>query len=121
MTDVWYLPICDRRLGFYHQHLSPRRQSLEPCRQHFAPCRRHLQLACPHFARHPRRLVPSRRHPLLSSRHCERSSTAPQMPSEPLLVSTCPTFVDCPRCPCFRSTSSGTFLNRLPVNQGKPE
>src|SRR5712691_10451069 len=103
MTNGWYRPICYRQLGLCPRHLSP-----------------HLEPSWPHLARHPRRLAPYRQRPSLSPRCCERSSAAPQMPFSPLLVSTCPTFVDCPRCLCFRSTSSGTFLNRIHVNEGKP-
>ena len=49
---------------------------------------------------------------ITNDRHCVWPSATPHLPSVPLLVLTCPTSADCPRCLCFLPTSWNTFLHR---------
>src|SRR5258708_349278 len=102
------------------------RQRLAPCLRHVEPCCQHLAHRHEHLACHRGHLVPAprlpslyRRRPSPSHRRCVSSSAAPQMPSVLLLASICPISPGYPRCLCFPSTSSSTFLNSLSVKNVK--
>src|SRR6266852_6355801 len=125
MTNCWPGLICHRHLGPCFRHLANRHG--HPVRRHDRLAHRHgrLEHHHEHPARHREHLVPApphpslyRRHPSPSHQHCASSSTVLPLPSVPLVLSICPTCPGFPRCLCFPSTSSKTFLNSCQEGRG---